>query len=273
MAAAIPEERLQAARYAFASSRHAVSLNGKKAFMETPVKLGITQPFTFEAVLTLPAAPDGYTFVVSDLQTGGLGFGPTPDGRLQTSLNEGKNGKADRDRYKRIESCDFITLNTPTHVAATFDGRTLTLFVNGKMQTEQRHFDTTFNSRLTLRLGRNPDDHGPVTGMLNGTISDVRISNTVRYSAHFTPVARHETDEHTLALYHYDKSQGDRLTDDSGNNNHGPIVGTKPVTSSGSAIDNDSEVDTSPQRTEARQLTRVGSDSPAAAGIRSVNPI
>jgi hypothetical protein len=248
VAAEIREPGLPSAIPPAEQGQHALLFDGKNASVQTPVKLDVRKPFTVEAIITLPVIPDEPTFVISDLQTGGLGFGPTPEGKLQSSLNAGKNGRGDHDGYKSVESRDDILTNTPIHVAATFDGQILTLFVNGKMQREQRHFDTTFNSPLTVMLGGNPNDNGlpSPSGMFSGAMREIRISNTVRYDAHFTPSTRHETDEHTLALYHCDKSKGDQLTDHSGNNNHGQIVGAKWVTYNGSAIDNDSEVDASP---------------------------
>src|SRR5262249_53882880 len=62
-----------------------------------------------------------------------------------------------------------------------------------------------------------------------GRINQVRISRTARYQNPFTPQTRFEPDNDTLALYHFDEGQGDVLTDSSGNNHHGKIVGAKWV--------------------------------------------
>ncbi len=69
-----------------------------------------------------------------------------------------------------------------------------------------------------------------------GTLDEVRISNIVRYDAEFTPAHDHQTDKHTLALYHFDEGQGDVLKDSSGNNHHGKIVGAKWVRVSGASL-------------------------------------
>ena len=63
----------------------------------------------------------------------------------------------------------------------------------------------------------------------HGSIDEVRISKTDRYTADFTPRARFEPDKDTLALYHFDEGQGDALTDSSGNGHHGKIVNAKWV--------------------------------------------
>lgn len=56
-------------------------------------------------------------------------------------------------------------------------------------------------------------------------IDEVRISSVARYDKDFAPAARHEPDDHTLALYHFDEGDGDVVKDSSRNNHHGKIVG------------------------------------------------
>ena len=62
-----------------------------------------------------------------------------------------------------------------------------------------------------------------------GELAGVRISSGARYKTDFTPQERFVPDKDTLALYHFDEGQGDKLTDSSGNNHHGRIVGAKWV--------------------------------------------
>jgi hypothetical protein len=71
---------------------------------------------------------------------------------------------------------------------------------------------------------------------LQGTIDEVRISKVPRYTKDFTPAERFEPDKDTLALYHFDEGQGDKLIDSSGNGHHGKIVGAKWVRADGSAV-------------------------------------
>jgi hypothetical protein len=66
-------------------------------------------------------------------------------------------------------------------------------------------------------------------GAFKGQIDEVRISNTTRYTDNFTPSRRYDSDEHTLALYHFDEGSGDVLKDSSGNGHHGKITGAKWV--------------------------------------------
>ncbi|MBX9680208.1 MAG: hypothetical protein K2X38_15715 [Gemmataceae bacterium] len=66
-----------------------------------------------------------------------------------------------------------------------------------------------------------------------GMLDEIRISKTVRYTKDFAPQRRFEPDADTLALYHCDEGQGDKLIDSSGNGHHGKIIGAKWVHSDG----------------------------------------
>jgi hypothetical protein len=77
-----------------------------------------------------------------------------------------------------------VTLNQWTHIAATFNGATLTLYVNG---TSVGTASTTTNAQnTTLRIATlGPADWG--TYYWTGYISNVRATNTVEFTSTFTP--------------------------------------------------------------------------------------
>jgi hypothetical protein len=64
-----------------------------------------------------------------------------------------------------------------------------------------------------------------ISNNLRGTIDEIRLSSTVRYTEDFDPVARHEPDEHTVALYHCDEGTGIVLADASGRQRHAYTYG------------------------------------------------
>ena len=70
--------------------------------------------------------------------------------------------------------------------------------------------------------------------VFHGLIDEVRISNVARYSESYKSQKRLTTDEHTLALFHFDEGEGDRLIDSSGNDHHGVIHGATWVLADGS---------------------------------------
>ncbi len=72
---------------------------------------------------------------------------------------------------------------------------------------------------------------------LQAIVSEVCISSVPRYETSFTPQKRFDGDAQTLALFHFDEGQGDKLTDSSGKGNHGKILGAKWVHTDGSRIE------------------------------------
>jgi serine/threonine protein kinase len=116
----------------------------------------------------------------------------------------------------------------PMHVAGVRDGESLRIFVDGKLASahvsrfEENSMDKPLRSFTIGSAG------GGVTNFI-GTIDEVRISKAARYTQEFTPPARFEPDQETLALYHFEDAAGERLTDSSGNGHHGTIIGGKWV--------------------------------------------
>jgi hypothetical protein len=119
-------------------------------------------------------------------------------------------------------------VNQWTHLAVQREGGTLKVWVNGNPATVK----TIPNSGST-----NPSDHDinnsgplyigrqPLGAYLKGWIAELRITNSAVYSGAFTPTKTFTSLPKTVALYHFDEGQGGTLTDASGNQNHGTIVG------------------------------------------------
>ncbi len=108
------------------------------------------------------------------------------------------------------------------HLAGVIDGQSLRLFVNGR-----KLMDRTLR-RLELAQPGSPftlGAHNDGSYPFHGVIDEVRLSNVARYVDPFEPESRFEPDEHTLALYHCDEIDGDRLLDASGHEHHGRIIG------------------------------------------------
>lgn len=63
-------------------------------------------------------------------------------------------------------------------------------------------------------------------GGLGGSIDELRISDTLRYTTAFTPARRFTADANTVALFHFDEGTGTTATDSSANALSATLVGT-----------------------------------------------
>ena len=63
-------------------------------------------------------------------------------------------------------------------------------------------------------------------GGLGGSVDELRISDTLRYTTAFTPARRFTADANTVALFHFDEGTGTTATDSSANALSATLVGT-----------------------------------------------
>ncbi len=140
------------------------------------------------------------------------------------SLDVGASTVVAREQNSRL------TATEPHRVAAVFDGERLLYFIDGKLQGLGVPNPQEQKAPLGTYIG----------GLVNvlwfeGMLDEVRVSKVARYSADYAPQERFDADSNTLALYHFDEGQGDQLTDSSGHQHHGRIVGAKWVQPGGAA--------------------------------------
>jgi len=103
------------------------------------------------------------------------------------------------------------------HFALTVSKKRNAVYIDGKAW----HFGHGNVDNLPLKRESNPFYLGgrPDYPSLDGQLDEIRISNISRYEGPgFLPPRRFRVDSHTIALYHFDKSNP--LADTSGNNNH-----------------------------------------------------
>jgi serine/threonine protein kinase/tetratricopeptide (TPR) repeat protein len=120
---------------------------------------------------------------------------------------------------------DKLISNKESTLATTFDGSTLRTFVDGKLvgQVQPNGIIPGLKSN-PICIGRNA---AAKAIYIRGTIREVRISSTCRYTKDYKLVDRFEPDADTLGLYHLDEGEGDIAKDSSGKNNHGKIINGK----------------------------------------------
>jgi Concanavalin A-like lectin/glucanases superfamily len=122
----------------------------------------------------------------------------------------------------KVESPNSITLDTWIHVAVTYDGSNLKLWIDGLEVDSIATSLTIPVSTVPLRIGSSCT---LVKYLFPGAIDEVRISNTIRYDSSFTPEMEFALDGLTTALWHFDEGSGTTATDESGNDNDGTVIG------------------------------------------------
>jgi hypothetical protein len=107
------------------------------------------------------------------------------------------------------------------HVAATYDGSRMRIFVNGQQTASRSASGSISTSSEHLTLGYNTI----LGNALDGTLDETRISRIARYSSSFTPQSRYTPDSNTSALWHFDEGTG-QVSQDAGSNNNDATLGT-----------------------------------------------
>ena len=129
-----------------------------------------------------------------------------------------------------------LGLNQWYHIAGTYDGTTMRLFVNGSQVATKAATGNIDTLAKPFYIGT-----VEVAGdFFAGAIDEVRVSNAVRYTGNFTstPVP-FASDANTKGLWHLDEGSGTTVADSSGNGNTGTLVNNPvwtvdtPVTNGG----------------------------------------
>lgn len=217
-------EPLAVAKKSPASDSYALEFDGKTGMVTLPLKHETEGDFTIESWMTLEEPTPLQQNVImngNDNQGIYLGLLGTSGARKNVwyavVTNDGKN------LFSVAKSS--AQTGKPTHVAFSYKGTIGQLYINGSKQAEMNFKGSKIHSDNHFTIGKPKySDSG-----FHGKVDEVRISNIARYSKDFTPENHFETDEHTMALYHFDEGSGDVLKDSSGNGHDGKIVGAKWV--------------------------------------------
>jgi hypothetical protein len=131
-------------------------------------------------------------------------------------------------------------------IAAVYTGKDMALFIDG-VKVPVVYLDRSGSAprlqegpvvivnryKYSIRIGAHAIT-GSKLQVFHGLIDEVRISKIARYAESYAPSKRLEPDEHTLALFHFDEGEGERLLDSSGNSHHGVIHGATWILADGS---------------------------------------
>ncbi|MDE0889285.1 MAG: metallophosphoesterase [Phycisphaerales bacterium] len=116
------------------------------------------------------------------------------------------------------------------HVAGVYDGSKVRLYLDGTLVAQSDAGSTRTRNTLPLMIGADVDANGRPTSTFHGRIDEVRLSSVARYAGEsIEPERRHESDDQTVLLFHFDAMQGPWLFDDSGSKAHGTLRGTPRI--------------------------------------------
>lgn len=225
------------------SSNFALEFEGGTNRVELPdLKLSNDQPFTIELTAHSYVDKDVQQAWIWDMESFALAQlgGPSWNAVIRHSDS------------KKIMDHRYYSTVKRVNLAAVYDKNRITLFVDGKEVARKREVHVgqdrdvdpqpflpflPLKENQTYMLGASMHRTRGFTGL----IDEIRVSNSARYQADYTPVDRFVTDAQTVALYHCDEGTGDVLEDSSGNGHHGKIIGAKWVRTENNSISKLSE--------------------------------
>ncbi len=114
-----------------------------------------------------------------------------------------------------------------THVAMTWDGKDVRMFVNGKEGNPSPTAGKALNATAdTFKVGRRVRGDAVLHSIFDGLVDEVRVSKVVRYKGKYDVQQRaFEPDDDTVALYHFDEEVGGKIKDFSKSGVDGKLVG------------------------------------------------
>lgn len=121
-------------------------------------------------------------------------------------------------QWRSLQHSTILQANQWYHIAVTYSAGSVRVFVNGNASTASTLGTLTQGPWLRF---------GGLTGypFYNGVIDEVRISNSVRYSANFTPPASLALDANTIGLWRFNEGSGQTTLDASPSGNNA-VLGT-----------------------------------------------
>ena len=111
------------------------------------------------------------------------------------------------------------------HVAFTFDGSTITGFVDGELISSASVSGTLPDISSPMFIGWFTEGTAP-QNPFNGSMDEVRISSVIRYTERFTPTTTFTPDSDTVGYWKFNEGTGTTAADSSGNGYHGTLAGS-----------------------------------------------
>jgi hypothetical protein len=176
--------------------------------LKTNLKWDGVSPLTLESTV-IPINFDRN--LLGDLTDSGMGIGLSiVNERWTLALRTQTN-------WFEVISSERVKLRTQYHVAGTFDGKELVLFIDGK-KVGSTPVDAPAPSENAFMIGALPDNNGNARNPFQGVVKSVRITDDIVYSDDYEIPARYAADSKTLLLLDLTETEPDVISDLSGRN-------------------------------------------------------
>ncbi|GCL41923.1 beta strand repeat-containing protein [Dolichospermum planctonicum] len=229
----IDNTKLKVSNVGALTGNFGLSFNGVDNYVEIPHSAALSlNTFTLEAWVNQTQIKGDYQPIITKQNNGGsernYGLFIVPNGsRLNFTFQDSYgNGVG----FETTQGS--LTLNQLTHVAATYDGAKLSLYINGQLDTSVDWVGTPFQNNSPVKIGRELNAWNPFAGQ----IDDVRIWNVARTQAQIQANYNQQLvgNETGLAGYwNFNEPSGSTALDKTINGNNGNIIGATHVNQTG----------------------------------------
>lgn len=163
----------QVAEAAESEEQSVLLFNGESSYISIPsVYYPGNCPITVDTVIT-PASLDGEQTIIGNHHSNGFAL-RIADEHVEFIMHNGK-------QYLRARSDEPVTKDASVQLTGVFDGYTVRLHVDQKLQQLQSKWSGTHRaSKLPLLIGADPDGGGVPQHLFTGAIEQVRISSVAR---------------------------------------------------------------------------------------------
>ena len=205
------------------SPEYALDFDGDRSYVSIPTLLyDSSHPLTYEVFAT-PRQKGGIVIGNGQFVRTPGGSGIAVQARYNAHWWNGNN-------FMPVPSKFPVALHSRTHLAATLEGATIRLFVNGQLIGSKTLPNSVNRKQLPISIGGSPYGDENLVYAFDGLIDEARVSKTIRYRDSFQVPEKLETDDSTMAHFQFRKGSGTKLFDVSGNDHHGEIKNATWVT-------------------------------------------
>lgn len=132
----------------------------------------------------------------------------TSDGRFSFNLYSSID-------YNSVESSEHTGINSWFHIAGTFDGNLMRIYVNGQLEGTQNNPGTITSSSVPMLFGAEPQE-GLVISHFKGQIDEIRIWNYARTGEEimqFMNIALKGNEPGLVRYWNFDEGSGQVVHD------------------------------------------------------------